>query len=80
MEKLRTHNNSKSEKERVYVREDLTKSRGKVLYKARQLKKAGLVKDSFTRDGIITIRMPANKPHMKDINYRISNEDELKSF
>ena len=80
MEKLRADNDSRSEKSRIYVREDLTKKRGDILYKARQLKKAGLVKDAFTRDGIIIIRMRPNKPFQKDINIRISNEDELKSF
>ena len=67
-------------KNRIYVREDLTKKRGGILNKARQLKKVGLVKDAFTRDGTIIIRMRPNKPSQNDINIRISNEDELKSF
>ena len=78
MENPRTDNNSKNEKERVYVRKDLSNSRGNVLYKALEMKKAGLVKDAFSRDGNFTIRRPANKSHLKNINYRISNEDELK--
>ena len=62
METLRADNDSRSEKSRICVREDLTKKRGGILYKARQMKKAGLVKDSFMRDGTIIIRMRPNKP------------------
>ena len=77
---MRADNDSRSEKSRIYVREDLTKTRGGILYKARQLKKPGLVKDTFMRDGIIIIRMRPNKPFQNDINIQISNEDELKYF
>ena len=80
MEKLRADNNARNEKDRIYVREDLTKYRGGVLYKARQLKKAGLVKDAFTRDGTIIVRMRPNKPSENVITIRISNEEELKAF
>ena len=58
MEKLRANNLLLPEKSRIYIREDLTKKRASVLYKARQLKKAKLIKDAFSRDGTITIRMP----------------------
>ena len=58
MEKLRNDNKTRSESSKIYIREDLTKKRANVLYKARQLKKSGLIKDAFTRDGTITIRMP----------------------
>ena len=35
----------------------LQRKGGTILYKARQLKKASLIKDTFSRDGAITIRM-----------------------
>ena len=39
-----------------------------------------MVKDAFTRDGTIVVRMPANKPAQKDITVRITSEDDLKSL
>ena len=80
MEKLRADNDAKPEKDRIYIREDLTKKRKGVLYKTRQLKKAGMVKDAFTCGGTIVVRMPANKPAQKDITVRITSEDDLKSL
>ena len=82
MEKLRNDNKTRSESSKIYIREDLSKKRANVLYKARQLKKCGLIKDVFTRDGTIpiTIRMPPIKPLGKDGYYRITNEEELKTF
>ena len=80
MEKLRADNDTKPEKDRIYIREDLTKKRSGVLFKTRQLKKAGLVKDAFTRDGTIFVRMVAKKPAQKDITVRLTSEDDLKSF
>ena len=80
MEKLRDDNKGRDDASKLYVREDLTKKRGTILYKARQLKKASLIKDAFSRDGIITIRMATSKPFGHDMYYRITSEDELKAF
>ena len=80
MEKLREDNKGRDDASKLYVREDLTKKRGTILYKARQLKKASLIKDAFSRDGIITIRMATSKPSGHDMYYRITSEDELKAF
>ena len=80
MEKLRSDNNGREDASKLYVREDLTKKRGTILYKARQLKKASLIKDAFSRDGAITIRMAPAKPSDRDYYYRITSEDELKTF
>ena len=38
------------------------------------------MKDTFTRDGTIVIRIRPNKPFQNAMNIRISNKDELNSF
>ena len=38
------------------------------------------LKDAFSRDGAITIRMAPAKPSDRDYYYRITSEDELKTF
>ena len=61
MKLLKAANDATEEKERVYVREDLTKARNSVLYKARVLKRAGKIKDAFSRDGRIALKLHTDK-------------------
>ena len=80
LEKLRANNLLLPENSRTYIREDLTKKRASVVCKARQLKKAKLIKDAFSRNGTINIRMPPNSQFGRDVYYRITSEDKLKKF
>lgn len=78
MEKLRADNNHRDDKHKLYIREDLTKNRNKLHYKTRQLKKAGLIKDTFSRDGMIVVKVRIfGKP---DKQYYISSDNELKNI
>lgn len=74
MKLLKAANDAREEKERVFVREDLTKSRNSVLYKARVLKRAGKIKDAFSRDGRIALKLYTNK-----LVY-ITTDDEFVEF
>ena len=61
MEKLKTAYDEIPEKTRIFIRENLTKARNSVLYKRRVLKRAGHIKDAFTRDGRIVLRLFTDK-------------------
>lgn len=74
MKQLRADNVEKPEKSRVYVREDLTKIRNTVLYKTRVLKRAKSIKDTFSRDGRIVVKL------FTDRLIYITNEDEFNEF
>ena len=41
---------------RLYINEDLTKTRAEVAARARQLKRDGKLDDTWTRDGIIFVK------------------------
>ena len=56
----------------VFVNEDLTRARAKLLYKARQLKKRKLVLDAWSVDGRIVVKDKSGKMHY------IRSEDDLK--
>ena len=61
MKQLKADNDDKDEKDRVCVREDLTKSRNSILYKARVLKRGRAIKDAFSRDGRIVPKLFMDK-------------------
>ena len=57
--KLRTHNEKSSKA--IYINEDLTQKRAKLLYQARELKKEGKIKDCWTHDGRIIVKNNVSK-------------------
>ena len=56
MVKLRDDNKQKPPNARIYVSEDLTRVRSRILYRTRKLKKQQQIKDTYTRDGRIIIK------------------------
>ena len=74
MKKLKSDNDDKTVGERVFVREDLTRARNALLYKARVLKRAGHIKDTFSRDGRIAIKLFTDKLVF------ITNDEEFVKF
>ena len=77
MEKLREVNKHKIDKHKVFISEDLTKTRKGLFFSTRQLKKRKLIKDTFTRDGRIVVKI-------RGINdtktWNITKESDLKSM
>ena len=47
--------------EKVYINEDLTNTRAKLAKRMRDIKKQGLIVDTWTRDGVIYIKTPSEK-------------------
>ena len=79
MEKLREDNKHRDDQNKLFIREDLTKARNKLHYKTRLLKKAGLIKDTFSRDGMIVVKVKVSgKTDLKQ--YFISSENDLKNI
>ena len=74
MKKLKAANEVIPDNERIFIREDLTKARNSVLYKGRVLKRAGHIKDAFTRDGRIVLKLFTDKVVF------ITSEDEFVEF
>ena len=58
MKQLKADNDNKGEKDRVYVRENLTKS---ILYKAQALKRGRAIKDAFSADRRIVLKLFTDK-------------------
>ena len=58
----------------VYINEDLTKSRSKLLLKARRMVKNKLLKSAWSSDGNILVH------DLRDIKHRISTVDDLAKF
>ena len=77
MEKLREDNNHRIDKRKVFISEDLTKNRKTLFFSTRQLKKKKLIKDTFTRDGRIVVKIRVNN----DIKtWNITKESDLMSL
>ena len=74
MKQLKADNDDKDEKDRVYVRENLTKSRNSILYKARVLKRGRAIKDAFSADGRIVLKL------FTDILVFLTTDDEFVEF
>ena len=58
----------------MYINGDLTKSRSKLLLKARRMVKNKLLKSAWSNDGNILVR------DLRDIKHRISTVDDLAKF
>ena len=54
--KLRNDNKQKSSNARIYVSEDLTRVRSRILCRTRKLKRQQQIKDTYTLDGRIIIK------------------------
>ena len=61
MVKLREYNKQKPPNARIYVSEDLTRVRSRILYRTRKLKKQQQIKDTYTRDGRIIIKTSSDR-------------------
>ena len=57
MKQFKADNDDKDEKDRVYVGEDLTKTRNSILFKAR----GRAIKNAFSRDGHIVLKLFTDK-------------------
>ena len=64
--------NLKDSHKNVYVNEDLTRNRSKLLYDARQMCKAGALASSWSMDGIVFVKQFQDGPM-----YRINCTDDL---
>lgn len=76
MIKLNESNEDRPTPEKVFISEDLTISRHELFFQTRKLKKSKEIKDTFTRDGKIVIKLENDNDRM----YFISNSDDLDSF
>lgn len=61
MEKLRADNLTKPLDGRIYVSDDLTRTRSKIFFKTRKLKKMKQIKDTYSRDGRIIIKTKTDR-------------------
>ena len=61
MEKLRADNLTKPPDGRIYVSDDLTRTRSKIFFKTRKLKKMKQIKDTYSRDGRIIIKTKTDR-------------------
>lgn len=73
MEKLRADNLTKPPDGRIYVSDDLTRTRSKIFFKARKLKKMKQIKDTYSRDGRILIKTKTDRV------FHVTTEKELAS-
>lgn len=71
MEKLRADNESKPFDERIYVSDDITRTRSKILFMTRKLKKTKRIKDTYARDGRILIKTKTDRV------FHVTTEKEL---
>ena len=78
MENLREDNNRRDDKHKVFISEDLTKTRKGLFFCTRQLKKKKLIKDTFPRDGRIIVKVKDSKNDVK--TWSITTENELKAM
>lgn len=61
MEKLRADNLTKPPDGRIYVSDDLTRTRSKIFFKTRKFKKMKQIKDTYSRDGRIIIKTKTDR-------------------
>ena len=61
MVKLKEMNDLLPDNKKIYISEDLTKTRKELFYKSRTLKKKRYLKGTFTRDGKIIANIDDNK-------------------
>ena len=78
MEKLRTANDQTDDKHKIFISEDLTKTRKALFFSTRQLKKKKLIKDTFPRDGRIIAKIKDSKNDIK--TWSITTESDLKAM
>lgn len=71
MEKLRADNESKPFDDRIYVSDDITRTRSKILFMTRKLKKTKRIKDTYARDGRILIKTKTDRV------FHVTTEKEL---
>ena len=77
MEKLRADNDKVEDKHKIYISEDLTKTRKSIFFSTRQLKKKKLIKDTFPRDGRIVVKIKVSG----DIKtWHITKDSDLKAM
>ena len=57
MEQLRADNQDREDKDKIFVSEDLTNTRKGLFFSTRQMKRKRLIKDTFTRDGKIVVKL-----------------------
>ena len=71
---LKTANELKPDKDKIYISEDLTKVRKELFYKTRTLKKKGHIKSTFTRDGKIIANID------EDNRWYINSQSDLEAM
>ena len=77
MEKLREDNNHRIDKHKVFISEDLTKNRKNFVLQYTTTEEKKLIKDTFTRDGRIVVKIRVNN----DIKtWNITKESDLMSL
>ena len=57
MEQLRADNEDREDKDKIFISEVLTNTRKGLFFSTRQMKRKRLIKDTFTRDGRIVVKL-----------------------
>ena len=75
MVQLREANEDKSDKDKIFISEDLTKTRKELFFKTRTLKKQGRIKSTFTHDGKIIVKLGE-----EDTKWYITTQSDLEAM
>ena len=57
VEQLRADNEDREDKDKIFINDDLTNTRKVLFFSTRQIKRKRLIKDTFTRDGRIAVKV-----------------------
>ena len=75
MVQLREASEDTSDKDKMFISEDLTTDRKELFFKTRTLKKQGHIKSTFTRDGKIIVKLADD-----DTKWYITTQSDLKAM